>query len=104
MSANTGLRYQPNLQCPVAMCLSRSGLHYTVKTEACCAHCWCVHRDKFVATRFSFYMIPSSSGLLVVLVVLQEDFHAKDYDLLQENIEDVLKYLDCASTHVFECE
>jgi hypothetical protein len=37
-------------------------LDHTVKTEACYAHCWCVHRDNYVAmhtptvciTRFSF--------------------------------------------------
>ena len=26
-----------------------ASIKYTVKTEACYAHCWCVHRDKFVS-------------------------------------------------------
>jgi hypothetical protein len=28
---------------------SYTELRYTVKTEVCCAHCWCVHRDIIVS-------------------------------------------------------
>ena len=50
----TGLDASQNYEASVGT-VSVSGVvgpgqypHHTIKTKACCAHCWCVHSDKFV--------------------------------------------------------